>query len=140
MLARILGQIFSYYHPFIIYLRAKLIVIKMEKNKINFDFKKESMINTGDNRGDTALILSARNGHLDCVTYLVEQGANLNAQNKRGDTALIESAFNGHLAIVKYLVAQGADRTLKGEKNKTALAWAKARDQKDVAECLSRNA
>jgi len=123
-----------------IFRTVKLIVEEMEKNKTDFDLKKESIINAGDNRGDTALILSARNGHLDVVKYLVEQGANLNAQNKAGDTALIESAFNGHLAIVKYLVAQGADITLKGEKNKTALAWAEARSQEDVVHYLLGNA
>ena len=53
-----------------------------------------------------ALIVSAWNGHLDVVKYLLERGANIHAQD---DWALIGSAAKGHLNVVKYLLERGAD-------------------------------
>jgi len=53
-----------------------------------------------------ALKLAAGNGHPAVVKYLVEQGAD---SHKRGDMACLWAAMNGHWDIVKYLVEQGAD-------------------------------
>ena len=40
------------------------------------------MLHTKDKRGRTALMLAAANGHLDMVTLLVGQGADINASDK----------------------------------------------------------
>jgi hypothetical protein len=61
---------------------------------------------------DYALILSAGNGHLEMVKYLVEHGADI---HKNDDEALSVSAGNGHLDIVKYLLEKGAN--LNAEEN-----------------------
>jgi ankyrin repeat protein len=50
--------------------------------------------------------IAARNGRLDLVKNLIEQGADLHA---RDEYALILAGINGHLGLVKYLVEQGAD-------------------------------
>ena len=57
-------------------------------------------------QNDESLRLSAENGHIDMVKYLVENGADIHAQN---DESLRLSAKNGHLGVVKYLVENGAD-------------------------------
>eukprot|EP00057_Strongylocentrotus_purpuratus_P014627 XP_011669101.1 PREDICTED: serine/threonine-protein phosphatase 6 regulatory ankyrin repeat subunit B-like [Strongylocentrotus purpuratus] len=66
----------------------------------------------------TALHLSAMQGHLDVIKYLISQGAELNKgaidgaevnkTNGRGETALRLAAQDGHLDITRYLISQGA--------------------------------
>lgn len=58
---------------------------------------------------DYALRISAKNGHLEIVKYLVSLGANINALNKGMEGALVQAVEYGHLEIVKYLVTSGAD-------------------------------
>ena len=41
-----------------------------------------------DNNSNTALILAASNGHVDCVKELVKAGAELHATDSYGNTAL----------------------------------------------------
>ncbi len=72
---------------------------------------------------ETLLRRSARNGHLGCVRYLCEQGADIHAKNTWRQTALIQSAKNGHLACTKYLHEQGADIHAKDKTGSTALIW-----------------
>ncbi|OUM61687.1 hypothetical protein PIROE2DRAFT_26240, partial [Piromyces sp. E2] len=52
---------------------------------------------------------ACKNGHIDVVKYLVEQGANIHQENYNYDTPLYIACKNGHEDIVKYLVEQGAD-------------------------------
>ena len=62
---------------------------------------------------DVTLKVSAMGGYLNIVKYLVEKGANVNAHNTE---ALIAAAEKGHYDVVKYLVDTGAivnDRALK---------------------------
>lgn len=56
---------------------------------------------------DTAIFNAAKNGHLETVQYLKEQGA------KRSGFALNIAARHGHLEIVKYLTEQ-KEQTLNG--------------------------
>ena len=63
-----------------------------------------------DSHGDTPLRQASRNGHLNVVQYLVEQGASLDKTNRSGVTPLYGAAFSGHLEITRYLLEQGADR------------------------------
>jgi ankyrin repeat protein len=55
---------------------------------------------------DYALQWAAGNGHLDVVRYLVENGADIHADN---DLALRYTAGNGHLDVVRFLVENEAD-------------------------------
>ncbi len=63
---------------------------------------------------DVTLKVAAMGGYLNIVKYLVEKGANVNAHNTE---ALIAAAEHGHYDVVKYLVDRGAivnDKALKG--------------------------
>lgn len=51
--------------------------------------------------GNTALHLAAKNGYLEVVMYLYDQGSNMNNTNKAGYNSLMLAAANGHLSIVK---------------------------------------
>ena len=63
-------------------------------------------VNTSNEHTNTALLLSAENGHVDCVKYLLQQGADINITDEWGNTALIRSAQKGHLDCVTYLCQQ----------------------------------
>ena len=53
---------------------------------------------------------AAKNGNLERVTLIVEQGADKNEIFEgRQETALCVAAEKGHLDVVRYLVEQGAD-------------------------------
>jgi ankyrin repeat protein len=58
------------------------------------------------NQLNDLLIESAKNGYLEKVKLLIEQGADIHAGN---DYALRLSADNGHLKVVKYLMTQGSE-------------------------------
>ena len=55
---------------------------------------------------DFALRMASKNGHLEVVMYLVENGADIHAQ---GDYALIIASENGNLEVVKFLAKVGAN-------------------------------
>lgn len=53
-----------------------------------------------------ALIMAAKNGHFDVVSYLVEKGANPKSSN---DYGMRLAAKYGHYEVVKFLVENGCD-------------------------------
>ena len=57
--------------------------------------------------------MSAQDGHLDVVKFLVEQQAEVNAKKDDGWTPLHSAAQNGHLDVVKFLVEQRAEVNAK---------------------------
>src|SRR3990167_3204551 len=65
------------------------------------------------------LMAACDRGHLDVVSYLVEQKeVNIHIAN---EGALRLAVLNGHLSIVKYLINQGANIHINNEE---ALRWA----------------
>ncbi|KAK4245722.1 hypothetical protein C7999DRAFT_42801 [Corynascus novoguineensis] len=50
-----------------------------------------------------------RQGHLEVVKFLIEQGADIKAVTKDGRTPVHYATANGHLEVVKSLAEQGAD-------------------------------
>ena len=67
-------------------------------------------------------MLASRDGRLELVTYLVENGADLNARNENNETALNSASLNEHLEVVKYLIEKGADDVnAKNKYDNTAL-------------------
>ena len=60
-------------------------------------------------KGDhnTASIMAARGGHLACLQWLGDHGADMSAVNAYGDTASIMAAMGGHLVCLKWLGKMG---------------------------------
>ena len=54
-------------------------------------------------KNNYTLRISATNGHLNVVKYLIKCGADISANNNE---ALRMSAANGHLNVVKYLLGK----------------------------------
>lgn len=61
-------------------------------------------LNTVDDKGYTALILSAYHGHEPAVEQLLAAGADACVQDKRGNTALMGAIFKGELRIARRLL------------------------------------
>jgi len=47
-------------------------------------------------------------GHLDMVTFLLEQGADLEHKTDEMHTALMEASMDGHVDVARYLLDRGA--------------------------------
>ena len=61
----------------------------------------KDLIDTTTNRGETPLQLAAMNGWNDCVSILLERGADIWNKNIDGFNAFISAAEYGHIEIVK---------------------------------------
>ncbi len=57
--------------------------------------------------GDTALIIAAREGHMDVLRFLLHKKADIDAKNDRGSTALLEAIKMKRMdCVIKLLEAQ----------------------------------
>ena len=76
----------------------------------------------GGASGYTPLHYASREGHLDCVTFLIKQGARVDQSTSSGNaTALHRAAYTGQVKVVKALLAAGADALLRDADNETPL-------------------
>ncbi|WP_425289729.1 ankyrin repeat domain-containing protein [Spiroplasma endosymbiont of Notiophilus biguttatus] len=71
---------------------------KIPKNYANVNHKTKF--------GNTALTKAAKNGHLNVVELLIENGADINQINLRGETALIRAQKQKHTKVEKILIKQ----------------------------------
>ncbi|MBX3395381.1 MAG: ankyrin repeat domain-containing protein [Phycisphaerae bacterium] len=66
-------------------------------------------VGVGNDYGETALFLAAREGHIGMIRLLVSHGADINATPKSGGySPLMAAVFNGHLETGQTLIANGA--------------------------------
>jgi ankyrin repeat protein len=55
------------------------------------------------------LVLAAREGRVNAVRYLLDQGADVNARDNSGNTALGEATYYAQIPVIKELIARGAN-------------------------------
>lgn len=65
-------------------------------------------VNAKDNYGWTAMMMSAWNGHTECVAALISAGTDVNANDNYGNTAILLAAWDGNKDCVKLLKKAGA--------------------------------
>ncbi len=76
-------------------------------------------------RGDTALHHAARNGDLEIVEILFENGADINATTDHKHFPIYCAAGHGHVKTTRFLVEKRADLHAKLEDGKTIAEWLK---------------
>jgi len=84
----------------------------------------------------TALFVAARKGHVDVLSCLVENGADVNALIDNDHTPLMIASRKSRVNAVTFLVEHGADMDLQDKKGKTALHYAVRCDSPEVAQKL----
>lgn len=81
------------------------------------------------NEGWTALIIAVYNGSLECVKFLIENGADINAQNYNGTTVLMyaksEAIKSNDFKIVELLLDHNVKLETKDIYGKNILDWTK---------------
>ena len=89
--------------------------------------------------GSTALHYASAYGHVEVVSYLLDQGANIDKKDLDDGTALMNACGSGHLEVVKLLLSWGADPTICDIAGWTPLMVASYGRHVDVVRCLVRN-
>ena len=62
----------------------------------------------GSGIGHTAIHWCAAKGHMNCMNWLLQQGADINSLNAEDSTALHAAAANGQECVVRFLLDQPA--------------------------------
>ncbi len=78
-------------------------------------------VDTKDDSGATALMLTSSSGHSEIVQILLEHSADINARDKNGMTALMRASMKDNAVIVKALIEGGSDVNGKNNGGNTAL-------------------
>lgn len=97
--------------------------------------------------GLTPLHYAASAGKIDCVIFLLREGAKINAQSVGGNfnnsqmftqglTPLAQAASSGYSSVVLYLLEKGADPSIADFTGRTSLHWARHYHQYNCAKVL----
>jgi serine/threonine-protein phosphatase 6 regulatory ankyrin repeat subunit B len=90
-----------------------------------------------NDKGMTALMFAAWNGHREIVNSLAQEGANLNATSDLAMTALMYAAFNGHTQSVQLLLSKNANPNIQATRGRTALMYAIERGHAEAVRILA---
>lgn len=94
-------------------------------------------LNLQDKRGQTALHLASKNGHVETVILLLENGANVNLKDYAGWTPLhFAAAYCNNEKVVTLLLENGADVNAKNMGGWTPLRYAYVKNFTNVMEVL----
>jgi len=66
-------------------------------------------VNVNPHGAPPPLVLAAREGRVNAVRYLLDQGADVNARDNSGHSALIEATYFAQVPVIKELLARGAN-------------------------------
>ena len=100
--------------------------------------KSTTQLHVKDKRGRTGLHLGAANGHLDMVSLLLGQGADIDVYDKSGMTPLHFSSKAGHLSVVKLLVESGANPRHETKDGRIPICFAAAASHAEVISYLMK--
>ena len=102
----------------------------------NLFIKGEDVDLVDNEKGFTALMLAAQEGHTEIVELLLKNKANVDLANNERSTALMFATQNGHKEIVQLLLTKTADVNLKNSQGRTALMIATAKGHKEIVALL----
>ena len=108
-------------------------------NEVKRLISKGADVNKGNAIGFTPLISASYKGHLDIVTYLVEEcQADVNKVDKENESPLALACSGQHFAVIDYLYKRGADVNVADNENCTPLYIASQEGRKEVMRLLIR--
>lgn len=117
---------------------AHLLINAIQNNDIAYIKQKLDTGLAADFRvkGETLLMICAREDREELVDLLVSRGADVNAKSSKGHSAMSYSARYGHLAIVQYLLNHGAEVNITNKNGWTPLLKAARGGHLDVVDYL----
>ena len=93
---------------------------------------KDTLQNTTNRNGQTALHIAALHGYETIARKLIEAGLDVNARQDKSGTALQAASFGGHDQLIRILVDKGADVNALGGQYGTALQAASSKGYKQI--------
>lgn len=91
---------------------------------------------TVHSNGKTTLMLAARDGDVEEVRHLLNNGADVNQANNNGGTPIMYAALGGDLSIVRMFIERGAELDAVAENGWSALMISSAKGFADIAKEL----
>jgi ankyrin repeat protein len=85
---------------------------------------------------DTALACASKNGHLETVKLLLDQGANVNSKDRFGNFALVLATSGRYIEIVRLLLDQGANVDSKDNEGDPVLQIASKNGYTEIVRLL----
>ncbi len=107
-----------------------------QRKAVSIILEMGASVNTTDERGNTALLISAQKGDIFITEYLLEKGAHVDVQNSEGKTALMISAEVGSIHIAEVLLKHKASIELKDKHGNTVALLAVKHGYSQIAELL----
>jgi len=102
--------------------------IKLELDKVD--------INYSDEAGYTPLIKAVMKGHVDFISFILEEGADPNAKTNEGFTALMAASESGDTSILKLLLDHKADPDIRNFQGATSLHIAASLGNTEILKIL----
>ncbi|HYW57294.1 MAG TPA: ankyrin repeat domain-containing protein [Polaromonas sp.] len=96
--------------------------------------KKDADVNK---TGWTPLHYAASSGHIEIMSFLLENHAYIDAESPNKTTPLMMAAQYSNAAAVKFLLEAGADATLKNQQGLTAIQFAQRASRTDSIELIT---
>jgi ankyrin repeat protein len=101
--------------------------------------KDQSLIRIKDETGRTALHWAARGVHVEVLSYLVSQGADVNSTDINGVTPLHSVCSRGHVEAARILTENGADPAATMSDMSTPLHLAVVNGSEELVDLLIQN-
>lgn len=106
------------------------------KNGANLHLLEQRDIHPYDNNENNPLHISAREGHLSIVKFLIENGTKIDVRNRKKQTSLHWAVYNGRIKIIKYLIEKGAFIEAVDDDGASPFAWAAYVNKLETANLL----
>ncbi|KAK5788213.1 hypothetical protein VI817_009171 [Penicillium citrinum] len=82
--------------------------------------------------------LAAKNGHVEIIQLLLQEGAHINSKDYDGRSPLALAALNGHFALVKMLISSNACQLLCNRDGARSISDAASQGHHEIADYLLR--
>jgi hypothetical protein len=97
-------------------------------------------VNARDGEGTPMLNIATRNERIECITWLLDNGADINAvSTDRGYTALMDAVWRGNEDITQLLIKRGSKMNTVNKEGQTMLVLAVGAGREKICRMLVEN-